>query len=500
MRRSIHSRFCWPWFAAAAFCLAARTVAAAAGEAEANRAEGRPNFVIVFTDDQGYQDMGCFGSPRIRTPRLDRLAREGMRFTSFYAQPVCGPSRTAIMTGCYPMRVAEVGNIKNIHPVVHTREITLAEVLKSRGYATACFGKWDLARHSQLEFLPELMPNHQGFDYFFGTPTSNDTIVNLYRNEELIEEKADMNTLTRRYTDETIGFIDRHRQEPFFVYLPHSMPHTRLGASDRFRGKSPRGLYGDVIEEIDFSVGRIIDALEEWKLASKTYVLFTSDNGPWLVKNKDKKDGSLPSDHGGSAGILRSGKVSTWEGGVRVPTIVWAPGRVPAGTVCNALAGTMDVLPTFAALAGAEVPTDRKIDGRDIRHLLEGRFDEADPEKTYYYYFLTHLQAVRQGKWKLHLPRPQKAPWLAPFSPNGHIEAADDVGFEQPALYDLEADLGETTDVADEHPDVVKRLLNVAEEARADVGDYNRIGQGARFFDEGPKRPDAAKWTSPDGS
>jgi arylsulfatase len=160
----------------------------------------------------------------------------------------------------------------------------------------------------------------------------------------------------------------------------------------------------------------------------------------------------------------------------------------------------MDVLPTFAALAGAEVPTDRKIDGRDIRHLLEGRFDEADPEKTYYYYFLTHLQAVRQGKWKLHLPRPQKAPWLAPFSPNGHIEAADDVGFEQPALYDLEADLGETTDVADEHPDVVKRLLNVAEEARADVGDYNRIGQGARFFDEGPKRPDAAKWTSPDGS
>ena len=494
MPRSKKSRCDWRWSVAAAVCLVTGAVAATAEATESNRADEPPNFVIIFTDDQGYQDAGCFGSPDIRTPRLDRLAREGMRFTSFYAQPICGPSRAAIMTGCYPMRVAEVGNRKDIHPVLHTQEITLAEVLKSRGYATACFGKWDLARHSQLKFQPELMPNHQGFDYFFGTPTSNDAFVNLYRNEELIEEKADMNTLTRRYTDEAIGFIDRHQHEPFLVYLPHTMPHTRLGASEEFRGKSSRGLYGDVIEEIDFSVGRIIDAIQVRNLAEKTYVLFTSDNGPWLVKNKDKKDGSLVADHGGSAGILRSGKVSTWEGGVRVPTIFWAPGRVPAGKVCDALAGTTDVLPTFAALAGAEVPTDRKIDGSDIRHLLDGRFDEADPGKTYYYYFLTHLQAVRQGKWKLHLARPKKAAWLAPFSPNGHIEAADDVGFEQPVLFNLEADLGETTDVADEYPNIVKHLLTVAEKARADVGDYNRIGRRARFFDDGPKRPDAAKW------
>ena len=453
-----------------------------------------PNFVIIFADDMGYGDAGCFGSRDIRTPRIDRMAREGMRFTSFYAQPICGPSRAALMTGCQPLRVAEVGNIKNIHPELHDQEITIAEILKGKGYATGCFGKWDLARHSQRKFNPKLMPNHQGFDYFFGTPTSNDGFVDLYRNEKRIEEKADMNLLTQRYTNEAIGFIKASQSKPFFVYLPHTMPHTRLGASKDFKGKSPRGLYGDVIEEIDHSTGRILDALKELGLEKNTYVLFTSDNGPWLIKNQGKIDGTLERDHGGSAGILRSGKVSTWEGGQRVPTVFWAPDRIRPNTTCNALASTLDVLPTFVALAGAKVPKDRDLDGEDITHLLAGRFEEARADKVYHYYLRTTLQAVRQGKWKLHLPRPAKRPWLAPFAQNGHIHPKDDAPFTEPLLYNLENDISETTNVAQANPKVVKQLLAIANKARAEIGDYNRIGRGARFFDKGMRRLDVKKW------
>jgi len=453
-----------------------------------------PNFVIIFADDMGYGDAGCFGSKDIRTPRIDRMAKEGMRFTSFYAQPICGPSRAALMTGCQPLRVAEVGNIKNVHPELHDKEITIAEVLKTKGYATACFGKWDLARHSQLKFNPKLMPNHQGFDYFFGTPTSNDGFVDLYRNGKRIEEKADMNLLTQRYTDEVIGFIKANQSKPFFVYLPHTMPHTRLGASNKFKGKSPRGLYGDVIEEIDHSTGQILDALGELGLEKNTYVLFTSDNGPWLIKNQGKIDGTLEGDHGGSAGILRSGKVSTWEGGQRVPAVFWAPGRIRPNTTCKTMASTLDILPTFTTLAGAKTPKDRDLDGEDISRLLAGRFDEARMEKVYYYYLRTTLQAVRQGKWKLHLPRPAKRPWLAPFAQNKHIHPKDDAAFGEPLLYDLESDVSETTNVAQANPKVVKQLLAIAEKARTEIGDYNRIGSGARFFDEGVHRPDVKKW------
>jgi len=453
-----------------------------------------PNFVIIFADDMGYGDAGCFGSRDIRTPRIDRMAREGMRFTSFYAQPICGPSRAALMTGCQPLRVAEVGNIKNIHPELHDQEITIAEILKGKGYATGCFGKWDLARHSQRKFNPKLMPNHQGFDYFFGTPTSNDGFVDLYRNEKRIEEKADMNLLTQRYTNEAIGFIKASQSKPFFVYLPHTMPHTRLGASKDFKGKSPRGLYGDVIEEIDHSTGRILDALKELGLEKNTYVLFTSDNGPWLIKNQGKIDGTLERDHGGSAGVLRSGKVSTWEGGQRVPTVFWAPGRIRPNTTCNALTSTLDVLPTFAALAGAKVPKDRDLDGEDITHLLAGRFEEARADKVYHFYLRTTLQAVRQGKWKLHLPRPAKRPWLAPFAQNRHIHPKDDAPFTEPLLYNLENDISETTNVAQANPKVVKQLLAIAGKARTEIGDYNRIGRGARFFDKGEHRPDVKKW------
>ena len=448
-----------------------------------------PNFVVLFIDDMGYADAGCFGSKDIRTPRIDGMAKEGMRFTSFYAQPICGPSRAALMTGCQPLRVAERGNVKNVHPILHDKEITIAEILKTRGYATACFGKWDLAKHSQSGFFMDLFPTRQGFDYFFGTPTSNDSIANLYRNEKLIEPRSDMSTLTRRYTDEAIGFMEKHRKEPFLVYIPHTQPHTRLAASKQFKGRSPRGLYGDVIEEIDFNVGRILDSVKKLGLEKNTYVLFTSDNGPWLIKNKNHADGHLPGDHGGSAGPLRSGKVSTFEGGVRVPTVLWAPGRVPAGTTCDKIASTLDILPTLAALAGTEPPGDRVIDGEDIRHLFHGKFEEANPDKAFFYYLRVHLQAVRQGRWKLHLPRDEKQPGTEPFLVNRHIAPDDRVGFNKPFLVDLDKDLGETTNVASKHPEAVEKLMALAENMRKDLGDFDRVGKNMRFLDTADPRP-----------
>lgn len=459
------------------------------------KAAKQPNIILIFTDDQGYEDVGCFGSKSIKTPHLDRMAAEGIKFTHFYAQPICGPSRAAIMTGCYPLRVAERRNEKNTHPILHTNEITIAEVLKEADYTTGCIGKWDLARHSQKDFIPELMPNHQGFDYFFGTPSSNDRSVDLYRNEELVKANAPMDTLTKRYTEESLDFIKRSNaaEKPFFLYLPHSLPHTKLAASSDFRGKSERGLYGDVIEEIDASVGSIIATLKELGIDSNTYVFFTSDNGPWLNKSKGFADGTLPKDHGGSAGPLRSGKVSTWEGGVRVPTIAWAPGRVPAGKTCQALTSTMDLFPTFAKLAGREVPTDRVIDGEDISPLFAGEFEKANPDKVYNYYFLSHLQAVRSGPWKLHLARPENPKWLGIFSKNRHIHPSDDIGFPKPTLYHLINDPGETSDLAEENPEVVAKLLKLSEQARADIGDYNRVGQNMRFFDPTEPRPTQLK-------
>lgn len=272
------------------------------------QADEKPNFVVIFTDDQGYGDVGCFGSPDIRTPQLDAMATQGMKFTHFYAQPICGPSRAALMTGCYPMRVAERGNVKQVHPILHSDEITVAEVLKTQGYATACFGKWDLAKHAQSGFFTDLFPTRQGFDYFFGTPTSNDRIANLYRNEELIEPETDMSTLTRRYTDEAIAFMEKNIDEPFFVYIPHTMPHTKLAATPQFKGKSKRGLYGDVIEEIDFNVGRLLDAIRKQGIEKRTYVLFASDNGPWLIKNKNHADGHLAKTMAVPQGHCEAGK------------------------------------------------------------------------------------------------------------------------------------------------------------------------------------------------
>ncbi|MDX1566092.1 MAG: sulfatase-like hydrolase/transferase, partial [Phycisphaeraceae bacterium] len=370
----------------------------------------------------------------------------------------------------------------DIHPYLHTREITIAEVLKKAGYATACFGKWDLAGHRQRGFDKSLLPTKQGFDTFFGTPSSNDAVVNLLRNRKVVEKKADMGELTRRFTDEAIGFIRKHKSRPFFVYLPHTMPHTLLAASADFEGRSKRGLYGDVIEEIDFNVGRVLKTIQDLDLDQKTYVIFCSDNGPWWIKKK----------HGGSADPLRGAKTSTWEGGLRVPCIMRAPGKIPAGKVCDQIASTMDLLPTLAELAGTEPPKDRVIDGHDIRDLMHGAPGAKSPTKAFYYYVHTHLQAVRSGQWKLHLPRSAQPPWTPGWAK--HIAPEDRIQIKKPMLFDLDADIGESKDVAGAHPGVVKHLLQLAEKARRDIGDYDRIGKNARFFDPAPKRPDAKGW------
>jgi len=451
----------------------------------------KPNFIIFFTDDQGYNDVGCFGSPLIRTPRFDRMAREGIRFTNFYAQAVCGPSRAALMTGCYPIRVAEPGNKKNQHTILHPKEITLAELLKAEGYATALIGKWHLAGRRSSEYEPELMPNAQGFDYFFGTPLHNGVTrtvtpksfrTQLMRNGKILDDflsQSSMNMLTQNYTREAIQFIRTNKDRPFFLYLAHNMPHIPLGASERFRGKSKRGMYGDVIEELDWSLGQVIDTLKELGLDEKTLVVFTSDNGPWI-------EGYI-GDYAGCADPLRGSKMMTWDGGSREPCIMRWPGKIPAGKRCDEIATTMDLLPTFARLAGVRLPDDRIIDGKDIWPLMTGRSGARSPHEALYFYNYTHLQAVRSGRWKLVLPRPARPPWTG-FS----ARMIDAVPRTQ--LYDLDTDIEERHDVADQHPDVIRRLMKLVETAREDLGDYNKVGKGTRFFDKGPPRPDINDW------
>ena len=447
----------------------------------------QPNFVILFADDLGYQDLGCFGATAIKTPHLDQMAREGMRFTSFYAQTVCGPSRAALMTGSYPLRVATLRNRVETHPRLHDKEITIAEILKLRGYATAAFGKWDLAGHTQLHYEPTLLPTRQGFDTFFGTPTSNDSVVHLLRDEKVVEKNADMGGLTQRYTDEAIRFIKQNRERPFFVYLAHTMPHVRLAVPKARRGKSAGGLYGDVIEDIDASAGRILKTLKEESSDRPTYVIFTSDNGPWYLGRSPghlKRIGTHAESHGGKAEPLRGAKTSAWEGGLRVPCIMWAPGRIPRGADCDAVASTMDLLPTLTRLAGGRIPEDRTIDGKDIRDLMHGAPGATSPTLSYFYYLRTRLAAVRMGRWKLHVPRPVDKKWAH------YSKETDAIDIPEPLLYDLEADMGESTNVAAANPDVVARLTQEVEKARRDIGDYDRVGERARFFDPQPRRPD----------
>ena len=503
---------CYARFGFVAALLSVGMAATAATPPAPTRA-GTPNVVIILADDLGYGDLGSYGGKRIRTPNLDRLAAEGMRFTSFYAQPVCGPSRAALMTGSYPLRVAKRKNVVEHHPRLHAQEITIAEILKTRGYATAAFGKWDLAGHTQKASAYELdlLPTHQGFDEFFGTPSSNDATVNLLRGTKVEENNADMSTLTQRYTDEAIAFVRRSKDRPFFVYLAHSMPHTRVAASPAFSGKSAAGLYGDAVEELDAHFGRLWEALRAEGLDRSTYIIFTSDNGPWyldrhLAAPDDARtrgpQGQLKypfnqrderGAHYGSAAPLRGAKASSWEGGFRVPCIVRAPGRVAAGATSNELVTTLDLLPTLAQLAGATPPADRIIDGRDIRPLLHGMAGATSPTEAFYYYAHTRLEAVRSGRWKLHLSRPENKPWSVFGAP------AETAALAEPLLFDLAADIGERNNIAAQNPQVVTRLLALAEKARADIGDFDRVGAGARFFDPDPRRPDipAAKASAP---
>lgn len=411
----------------------------------------KPNFIIIFTDDQGYNDVGCFGSENIKTPVLDRMAAEGIKFTSFYSQPVCGPARIALLTGCYPPRV-NYGGWR-----LATEEITIAEVLKSAGYTTGCIGKWDV---SSRKYIDGMVPNDQGFDYYFGALGANDRgVVTLYRNRDSLNQVNDMGSLTKMYTDEALEFIEASSNSPFFLYLAHTMPHVELGVSNQFAGKSRAGLYGDVIEEIDWNVGRIIDKLKALSLDKNTYVLFTSDNGPWLSKGE----------MGGSAKPLRGGKGSAWEGGFRVPAILWAPGHAPEGVVNNEMISTLDILPTFASLAGAEISDSLIIDGVSLVNMFSGESNISERE-TFNYYVRGNLHAVRKGKWKLALPNRVKF-----FS-----YAGDDVQIVKPELYNLEIDISEQNNIADENPKIVEQLLSYAEQVRQDIGDVGRIGETSR--------------------
>jgi len=404
----------------------------------------RPNFVIVFTDDQGYGDLGCYGSKTIRSPRLDKLAEEGTRFTDFYAQIVCGPSRSALLTGRYPVRSRGWGMPES--------EITLAELLQRVGYATCCIGKWDV---SSRKPIIQRMPNNQGFDYYWGTLGANDNgSVRFHENNEAIGTTRDMASLTRRYTDKGIEFIKANKDRPFLLYLAHTMVHSVIDASPEFKGKSKGGLYSDCVEEIDFHTGRLLDAIDELGLRDNTMVIFTTDNGPWNNFQESLRPKHKGAIAWGSSGPLREGKGSTYEGGLRVPCIVRWPGRVPAGRTSRAIFSTLDFLPTFAHLAGYEVPKDRIIDGVDQTALLLGK-SETGARDNFYYFCQNELHAVRQGKWKLMLPGRKRF--------YGYVKDKGSGGVE---LYDLESDIGEKENVAGEHPEIVAKLLALARSFR----------------------------------
>lgn len=401
----------------------------------------KPNFIIIFTDDQGYNDLGCFGSETIKTPRIDKMASEGMKMTSFYAQPVSGPSRGALLTGRYPLRIGG-GWLTN------SDEITIAEVLKDAGYTTGCIGKWDI---SQRSYQDGLVPNDQGFDYYFGSLGANDGgKVIMYRNRDSLYQTDNMSALTKMYTDEALEFIRKKKDEPFFLYLAHSMPHVVIDASQQFKGTSEGGLYGDVIEEIDWNVGRIFDLLDELRLDKNSYVVFVSDNGPWSNREayfRHSHGGQLAT---GSAYPLRSAKGSPYEGGFRVPCIFWAPGKIPAGSESNEIMSTLDILPTFASLAGGNVPVDRVMDGFDQSDLLPGRTN-IGARDIFYYHVKGELQAVRKQNWKLVLPNPVMG-----------YQYVKDPERTTPELYDLEKDLSEQNNVAAEFPDVLNEMLGLA--------------------------------------
>ncbi|HVR83417.1 MAG TPA: sulfatase [Planctomycetota bacterium] len=452
-------------------------LAALSGTVHGYPSRTKPNLVIILMDDMGYGDIAPFNpqTPN-RTPNLDRMAREGMKLTSFYAAPVCTPSRAQLLTGCYAKRVSLPAVIFPAAPVgLSAEEHTVAALLKDQGYQTMAIGKWHVGDQ------PEFLPTRRGFDHYLGLPYSNDMggewdgakdeppgkrkpPLPLVRDEKVIEtvSPAAQDLLTERYTEEALKFIRDHKDDPFFLYLPHTAVHVPIHPGAAFRGKSANGNYGDWVEEADASTGRILELLRELKLAENTLVLYTSDNGPWLTQGRN----------GGVAGPLRGGKGGTYEGGVREPTIAWWPGHIAPGSSCDAVLGNIDILPTLVHLAGGAVPTDRKIDGADFSPLLLGRTTES-PRPAHFYFNGNRLEAIRSGPWKLA---------VAPQSEHAAKEKAEAPGGKAPfvpKLYNLAMDPGESTDVAADHPNEVKRLQEFAAEMDADLG-LTKAGPGVR--------------------
>lgn len=445
-----------------------------------------PNIVIIFIDDQGYGDITPFGAKGYTTPNLDRMAAEGCKFTNFHVpQPVCSASRAGLLTGCYPNRIGIHGALgPNAKHGIANSEMTLAELVKQKGYATGMAGKWHLG--TPKVFLPV----HHGFDEYFGLPYSNDmwplhpeAKPGSYPPLPLIEGdaviKADLghpeqNELTTQYTERAVKFIETNKDRPFFFYLAHSMVHVPLHVSDKFRGKSQQGLYGDACMEVDWSVGEVLAALKRCGVDDRTLVIYTSDNGPWLSYG----------DHAGSAGPLREGKGTCWEGGVREPTLMRWPGVIPAGTVSDRMLMTIDLFPTIAGLTGGGLP-DHQIDGLDVWPLIIGEPGAKNPHEGYaFYYAMNELQAVvsGDGRWKLQFPHTYRTLNGRPGGRDGIPAKYENRKIAKPELYDLVGDVGETKDVAAENPDVVVKLEAFAERMRADLGDAlaKRKGTGAR--------------------
>ena len=462
-------------------CAFALVCGAGAGGSGQTGASRPPNFIVIYADDLGYADIGPFstnrGAARPQTPNLDRMAAEGIRLTNFYtAQAVCSASRAALLTGSYPNRVGIQGALN--HTAKHginPDEMTIAEVLRPRGYATAIFGKWHLGHHQRF------LPVHHGFDEYLGLPYSNDMWPHhpergnffpelpLIEGDEVAKLAPDQSQLTTWYTERAVSFIERHRDRPFFLYVPHTMPHVPLFVSSKFKGKTSGGLYGDVIAEIDWSVGQILDAVKRANVDDNTLVIFTSDNGPWLSYGN----------HAGSRGAFREGKGTSFEGGVRVPFVARWPGRIPTGAVANLPVMTIDILPTLAGLAAAAVPGDRVIDGRDLWPVLANQAGARAPHDVLYFYWGAELHAVRSGKWKLHLPHPYQSFESAGSDGKPGKYARREIEL---SLFDLEKDAAETTNLAAGNPEVVKRLLAHVERARDDLGDslVKRTGKNVR--------------------
>ena len=431
------------------------------------------NIIYIMADDVGYGDLGCFGSQHIKTPNIDTLASDGTKFTAFYAEPVCGPSRTSALTGCYSLRAKDLprkGGVTH-HPFVDPEEVLTPEVLKSQGYVSAMIGKWDLGGRTRA-FANGITPIKHGFDFFYGFDAGNPQ----YRNNEITPKQVPSAEFDQVFTDEAIGFIEQNQNTPFYMHLCYRTAHLHgpLDATEAFLGSSQWGIYGDSVQEMDHHIGRLLAKLKDLGLEEKTMVIFTSDNGPWKYHVADKKTV-------GTTGGLRGHKTECWEGGVRVPFLVKAPGLVPAGRESDALIRIADMHHTFADLAGAQVTTKWKLDGKSLLDLFSGKTEES-PVKYHYYYYEAHLQAVRNERYKLVLPRPHAPKWLVyrRVAMHGREDLSDVAEIPEPLLFDLKTDQNETTDIAQEHPEVVQELLAQAELMRQDIGDYNTRGKGAR--------------------